>query len=158
LFGSRYKKEKIMNTKNLVIASLAGGLISLVLVNTPFVNLINMLVCAGFWVGPIFAVWLYRRLGGTLTLRDAVITGVLAGAWHGLFGLVLSPLSLAGAGGLLNEVQPFMSGQDLANLETSLTGVGGMLFNLVGVMIDIAFGFIGGLIGGAIFGPRRATA
>jgi hypothetical protein len=50
-----------------------------------------------------------------------------------------------------------MSGQDLANLETSLTGVGGMLFNLVGVMIDMAFGFIGGLIGGAIFGPRRAT-
>src|SRR5512133_1392391 len=143
-----------MNTKNLVIASLAGGLISLVLVNTPFVNLINMLVCAGFWVGPIFAVWLYRRLGGTLTFRDAVLTGVLAGAWHGLFGLALSPLGLAGAGGLLNDVRPFMSGQDWANLETSLTGIGGMMFNLFGVVVDIVFGLVGGSIGGALFGLR----
>jgi hypothetical protein len=147
-----------MNTKHLLTASLVGGLVSLVLVNTPFVNLINLLICAGFWIGPIVAVWLYRRLDGTLTLRDALIAGVLAGAWHGLIGLVLSPLGLAGAGGLLNELRPFMSAQDLPDLETALTGVGGMLFNLVGVAIDIVFGFIGGLMGGAIFGPRRVTA
>jgi hypothetical protein len=147
-----------MNTKDLLTASLVGGLVSLVLVNAPFVNLINLLICAGFWIGPIVAVLLYRRLGGTLTLREAVITGLLAGAWHGLFGLVLSPLGLAGAGGLLNELRPFMSAQDLPDLETALTGMGGMLFNLVGVAIDIVFGFIGGLIGGAIFGPRRVTA
>ena len=147
-----------MNTKHLFTASLVGGLISIVLVNTPFVNLVNLLICAGFWVGPIVAVWFYRRLGGALTFREAVITGVLAGAWHGLFGLVLSPLGLAGAGGVLNELRPLVSAQDLPDIETTLTGVGGMLFNLVGVAIDVAFGFIGGLIGGAIFGPRRATA
>jgi hypothetical protein len=84
--------------------------------------------------------------------------GVLAGAWHGLFGLVLSLFGLAGAGGLLNELRPFMSPQDLPDLETALTGVGGFLFNLVGIVIDLAFGFLGGLIGGAIFGPRRVTA
>ncbi|HEY5574518.1 MAG TPA: hypothetical protein VIK64_15965, partial [Anaerolineales bacterium] len=75
-----------MNTKYLLAASLAGGLISTVLANTPYINLINLLVCAGFWIGPIVAVWLYRRLGGTLTLGQAVVTGMLAGAWHGLFG------------------------------------------------------------------------
>lgn len=147
-----------MNTKNLLTASLVGGLISIVLVNTPFVNLINLLLCAGFWVGPIFAVWLYRRMGGTLTLRQAVITGVLAAAWHALFGLLLSPLGLAGAGGVLNGLRPFMSAQDLPDIESALTGIGGLLFNLVGVLIDIAFGFVGGLIGGAIFGARRVTA
>ena len=147
-----------MNTKHLLLASLAGGLISLVLVNTPFVNLINLLVCAGYWVGPIVAVWLYRRLGGTLTLRQAIITGLLAGAWHGLIGVALSPLGLAGAGGVLNTVRPFMSAQDLPDIETALTGIGGMLFNLIGMAIDVAFGFVGGLIGGAIFGARRATA
>jgi hypothetical protein len=145
------KKEKLMNTKHLLVASLTGGLISIALVNTPFVNLINLLICAGFWIGPIVAVWLYRRLGGTLTLREAVIAGLLAGAWHGLLGLILSPLGLAGAGGLLSGLRPFMSAQDLPDLETALTGMSGMLFNLIGVLIDITFGFIGGLIGGAIF-------
>jgi len=147
-----------MNIKYLFTASLVGGLISIVLVNTPFVNLINLLVCAGFWIGPILAVWLYRCLGGTLTVGQAMLIGMLAGAWHGLIGLVLSPLGLAGAGGLLNEMRTLVPAQDWPDIETALTGVGGMLFNLVGVAIDIAFGFLGGLIGGSIFGPRRATA
>lgn len=147
-----------MNTKHLLAASLVGGLISLVLVNTPFVNLINILICAGFWIGPIAAVWLYKRLDGTLTLRQALAIGVLAGAWHGLLGLVLSPLGLAGAGGMLRELQPFASAQDLPDLEKALTGTGGILFNLVGAGIDLFFGFLGGLIGGAIFRDRRVTA
>ena len=147
-----------MNTKHLLTASLVGGLVSLVLVNTPFVNLINLLICAGFWIGPILAVWLYRRLNGVLTLREALITGLLAGAWHALFGLLLSPLEVAGAGGMLNELRPFMSPQDLPDVETALTGAGGLVFNLVGMLIDMAFGFIGGLIGGAIFRSRQLTA
>ena len=147
-----------MNTKHLLTASLVGGLISAVLANAPFVSLINLLLCAGFWIGPIVAVWLYRRLNGVLTLREAILTGILAGAWHGLFGLVLSPLGLTGAGGLMNELRPFMSAQDLPDLETALTGVSGMLFNLIGVVVDIVFGLVGGLIGGALFGPRRVTA
>jgi hypothetical protein len=147
-----------MNTRNLLAASLAGGLISLVLVNTPFVNLINLLLCAGYWIGPIAAVWLYRRLENTMTLKQAMLIGLLAGAWHALIGVALSPLGLAGAGGVLNALRPWVSAQDLPNLETALTGIGGMLFNLIGMVIDIAFGFLGGLIGGAILGTRRATA
>src|SRR5512134_2771575 len=117
------RRRNTMNTKHLLTASLVGGLISLVLVNTPFVNLINLLICAGFWVGPIVAVWLYRRLDGVVTLRQATVIGMLAGAWHGLFGLVLSLFGLAGASGMLNGLRPFMSAQDLPDLETALTGV-----------------------------------
>ena len=147
-----------MNTKHLLTASLVGGLISILLVNTPFVNLINLLICAGFWIGPIVAVWLYRRLDGRLTFREAVIAGLLAGAWHGVFGLALSPLGLAGAGGLLNAMRPLVSAQDLLDMETALTGVSGILFNLVGVAIDVVFGFLGGLIGAAIFRTDRKAA
>ncbi len=68
-----------MNAKYILAASLTGGLISTVLVNTPYVNLINLLVCAGFWIGPLVAVWLYHRLNSTLTLGQATIIGILAG-------------------------------------------------------------------------------
>jgi hypothetical protein len=146
-----------VNTKHLLAASLVGGLTSTVLVNTPFVSLINLLICAGFWIGPTVAVWLYRRLGATPAMGQAVIIGLLAGAWHGLFGLVLSTMGMAGAGSLLTELRPFVSAEDWPALESALTGVGGILFNLAGVAIDVVFGLIGGLIGGAVFGARRAS-
>jgi hypothetical protein len=146
-----------MNTKHLLAASLVGGLISLVLVNAPYFSLINLLICAGFWVGPIAAVWLYKRLTGSLTINQALVIGTLVGVCHGLFGLLLSPLGFAGAGGLLNELRPFMSAQDLPDLENSLAGVGGLMFNLVGVSVDIVFGFLGGLIGGTIFRSDRSA-
>jgi len=147
-----------MNTRHLLAASLAGGLISAVLVNTPFVSLINLLVCAGFWIGPIVAVWVYLRLAGKPTMGQAILIGVLAGGWHGLVGLVLSTLGMAGAGSLLNELRPLVPAADWPDVETALTGVGGFLFNLAGVAIDVVFGLVGGLIGGAIFGTRRPAA
>jgi hypothetical protein len=146
-----------MNARHVIAASLAGGLVSAVLVNTPFVSLINLLVCAGFWIGPILAVGLYRRLSGAPTMGQAVVLGLVAGLWHGVFGLVLSALGLAGAGSLLNELRPIVPSADLTDLETTLTGVGGLLFNLGGVAIDVVFGLVGGLIGGAIFGARRTA-
>ncbi len=147
-----------MNTKQLLTASLIGGLISTLLVNAPIVSWINLLICAGFWIGPIVAVWLYQRQAGSVTLSQAIAIGMLAGAWHALFGVLLSPLGLAGAGGLLREVQPLLSADDQGDALKALTGVNGVVFNLVGMMFDIIFGFIGGLIGGAIFWQRRVTA
>ncbi len=147
-----------MNAKYILAASLVGGLVSALLANTPYVNLINLLVCAGFWIGPLLAVWLYWRLGGPTTPSQAIVIGMLAGLWHGLFGLVLSPLGLAGAASLLNDLRPFVSAQDLPDVEMALTGIGGLLFNLVGVAVDVAFGFIGGLMGSAVLKARRVTA
>jgi hypothetical protein len=147
-----------MNAKHLFIASLVGGLVSTILVNTPFLNLINLLVCAGFWIGPIVAVWLYRRLASAPALGQALVIGLLAGAWHGLFGLLLSPFGLAGAGALLSGFRTLLHADNLADLESAFTGLGALLFNLIGVLIDLAFGLVGGLIGAVFFGARRATA
>ena len=147
-----------MNIRNLLIASLMGGLISLVLVNTPFLNLINLLACIGFWAGPIAAVWLYRRLSGELTLGEAAVIGMLAGAWHGLIGVLLSPLGLAGVQGLLQTAQIVVPAADTADLEPALSGLGTVLFNLIGVLFDVVFGLLGGMVGGLLFGRRRAGA
>ena len=87
-----------------------------------------------------------------------MLIGMLAGLWHGLFGVLLSPLGLAGAGGMLNGMQQIIPAQNLPDIETALTGVAGSIFNLVGMLIDVFFGFIGGLVGGAFFGERRAIA
>jgi hypothetical protein len=144
-----------MNTKNLLIASLAGGLISLVLVNTPYLDLVNVLACLGFWIGPVLAVWLYQRLTGGVTLGEAAVTGMLAGAWHGVLGILLSPLGLAGAGHLLNDFRGVVPAESLAGLEASLTGLGGVLVNLAGALIDVVFGLVGGMAGGLLFGGRR---
>lgn len=41
-----------MNTKNLLLAGLIGGLISTALSNIPIINFVNCLLCAGFWGEP----------------------------------------------------------------------------------------------------------
>ena len=43
-----------MKNKNLWIASLAGAGVSLLASNLPFINLINCLLCAGFWGSAVF--------------------------------------------------------------------------------------------------------
>jgi hypothetical protein len=139
-----------MNTKNLIIASLIGGLISIVLSNVPILNFVNCLLCAGFWAGPLFAAWFYKRQTGTVTLGQGAAIGALAGVWAGVFGLILAFFNLAGFGAMLQSYSQFMP-QDAANLDPSLFGAMGWLFNFVGVGFDIIVGTIGGLVGGAIF-------
>jgi hypothetical protein len=147
-----------MNTKNLLIAALVGGVVTEVLTNVPILNLLGCLLCLSFWIGPLLAVWLYRRLQGEVTLGQGTGIGTLAGVIAGLIGFLLSFANLAGMSSFVNGVRPFLSPQDLQNVDTALSGAVLMVFNLVGVGITILFGAIGGLIGGAIFKKRNPPA
>jgi hypothetical protein len=140
-----------MSTKNLLISSIAGAVINIVLVNTPFVNFVNVLLCVGFWGSAIFAVWLYKRLNGSLTLGHAVAIGGLTGLFAGLLGLILSFVGLAGAQGLINTYGRIFAADADPDLESALTGSWVVIFNLVGVAVNIIFGVIGGLLSGVIF-------
>lgn len=144
-----------MNTKNLLIVSLVGGLVSTALSNIPFLNLVNCLLCAGFWAGPLLAVWLYKRQTGRLSLGQAVIIGALAGVWAGVFGFVLSLFGFAGADALMKSYTQFMP----ADVEAPEPPPGwlGVLFNLAGVVVNIFFGALGGLAGGAIFKTKPSA-
>ena len=138
-----------MNTRNLLIASLVGGVASTILSNVPVLDLVNCLLCAGFWGGPLLAVWLYKRQTGTVSLGQAVAVGTVAGIWAGVFGFALSLAGLAGVAALMKSYAPFLPPE--AGVGSVPSGPASVLINLVGVGVNILFGAIGGLIGGAIF-------
>jgi hypothetical protein len=140
-----------MNAKNLILASLVGGAVSLVVVNVPVLNLVNLLLCIGFWGSSVLAVWLYQRMTGSVTLGQAVAIGTLAGFWAGLFGFLLSFVGLAGASALINSFQSFLP----ADASIQMPSGSELAFTLGGVCFDIVFGTIGGLVGGLIFRNRK---
>jgi hypothetical protein len=143
-----------MNTKNLWIAALGGAVLTTLVSNLPFIGFVNCLLCAGFWGSAIFAVWLYRRLNGTLTVGQGVRIGALTGLLAGVLGLILSLVGLAGAQGFLNGARQFLPA-DATQGMNDIPAWGGWIFNLLGVISNVGFGALGGWIGGAIFNPNR---
>lgn len=147
-----------MNTKNILIAGLVGGVITLALTNIPFVNLVNCLICAGFWVGPLFATWLYKRNTGSISTRDGVLVGVTAGVIAGVIGFLLSFIGAAGAAGIVNQVNALVPLED----RIDIGGVEGVLGNIIitcfGVIFDIVVGTLAGWVGSAIFKNKSQTS
>ena len=133
-----------MNAKNLWIAALSGAVVTTLLANVPVVDFINLLLCAGFWGSAVFAVWLYRRLNGNLTLGQGVGIGALTGLLAGVLGFSISFLGLAGLQGIVNEIKLFAGAENVGTIDFSLGEA--IAFNTVGVMINILFGAIGGVI------------
>ncbi|OGN91704.1 MAG: hypothetical protein A2Y88_02155 [Chloroflexi bacterium RBG_13_48_10] len=146
-----------MNTKNILIAGLVGAVITLLLTNIPFVNLINCLICAGFWVGPLFATWMYKRMSGTLSTKEGIWVGVTAGAIAGVIGFLLSFVGAAGFAGVINQLNAVMPPED----QIEMGGIEATLFNvvgtLIGVLFDIVVGFIAGYIGALLFKDKTQT-
>lgn len=143
-----------MNTRSLLITSLIGGLVTTALCNIPVLNLVNCLLCAGFWAGALLAVWLYRRSHGPLTLVQGALLGAVTGVWAGLIGFALSFFNLAGAGGLVDSVRGLVPPEALTDVEKILSGPTAILFNLMGVFTNIVLGTLGGVLGALIFKPR----
>ncbi len=140
-----------MNTKNILITGLIGAIITLALTNIPFVSLVNCLVCAGFWVGPLFAVWLYKRMSGTISTKEGVWVGVTAGVIAGVIGLLLSFVGAAGAAGIINQINSISSPADQIDMSGIGAKIGGFVITLIGVIFDIVVGAIGGWVGSIIF-------
>jgi hypothetical protein len=142
-----------MNTKNLWIAVLSGAVLTTLVSNLPFVGFINCLLCAGFWGSAIFAVWLYRRLSGELTVGEGVRIGALTGLCAGVLGFALSFLGLAGVQGFASGAEQFLPAETLGDVGISAGDA--LIFNVLGVLFNIIFGTVGGWIGAAIFRPKR---
>ena len=113
-----------MNTKNLIVSSLIGGAVIAAISNIPVINLINCLLCIGYWGGAILAVWLYK--------------------------FVVGLVSLAGIGAALSAVEQVLP-PDSLGLESGFIESMALLINVLMIFLAIFLGALGGLIGGAIF-------
>ncbi len=146
-----------MNTKNLLIASAIGAVVTTVLVSIPGLNVVLVcLVCLPLWGGPLLATWIYKRQNGTMPMNHAItvgiVTGVIAAVLSFLAGLVLGPATSAV---LLNLLQSYMPTGSAPLSPVSASPTVGSL--VIGVLMDVVFGLIGGLIGGSIFKEKTAT-
>jgi hypothetical protein len=145
-----------MNSRNLWIAAVSGAALTTLVSNLPFIGFINCLLCGGFWGSAIFAVWLYRRLNGSLTSSQAIKIGALTGLLAGLLGFALSFAGLAGAQGFLNSAREFLPADATQDMD-DIPAWGALVFNLLGVTFNVVFGVLGGWIGGALFDPNRKS-
>jgi hypothetical protein len=136
-----------VNNRSLVTASLVGGVLSTILSNTPGLSLINCILCMGFWIGPVLAVWLYRRQTGAVTMQQGIRIGAAAGAWAGLFGFLLSFTNVAGMEQAMETYSQFAP-DAAAQLED--LGPIQVLLSLFAIVFNILFGLLGGLIGGSL--------
>jgi hypothetical protein len=143
-----------MNDKNLWIACLSGALVTTLVSNVPFVDMVNFLCFAGFWGGAIFAVWLFRRLNGALTAPQSVRIGLLTGLLAGILGFTLSFLGVSGLQGTMNELGTVLPAEDMQDME-SIPLWGALVFNTCGVIFNVVFGMIGGWLGGLLFRSDR---
>lgn len=148
-----------MNARSLWIAALSGAVLTTLVSNLPYLGFVNCLVCAGFWGSAIFAVWLYQRLSGPVKTRQGVQLGALTGLLAGALGFALSFAGLAGLQGLMRDTENLLP-PDALQGANAIPAWGAIIFNLVGVVFNVAFGAIGGWIGAAILnrGPKIAQA
>jgi hypothetical protein len=143
-----------MSNKNLWISAISGAVLTTLVSNLPLVGFVNILCFAGFWGGAIFAVWLYRRLNSAMSFHQAILVGLLTGICAGSLGFGISFLGLAGFQGMSNELARLLPPEDLAGLNSApLSQV--LTFNFCGVLTNIFFGTLGGLLGGALFRTDR---
>jgi hypothetical protein len=73
-----------------------------------------------------------------------------------VLGFLLSFAGVAGLQGMINDLGPLMSPEDLQGLN-EVPAWGAMIFNLVGVILEVGFGALGGWIGGILLDPARKT-
>lgn len=143
-----------MNDKNLWIACLSGAVLTTLVSNVPFVDIVNILCFAGFWGGAIFAVWLFRQLTGTVSAPQSVRIGLLTGLLAGILGFALSFLGVSGLQGMMNELGGVLPAEDMQDVE-NIPLWGALVFNTCGVIFNVVFGMIGGWLGGLLFRSDR---
>ncbi len=145
-----------MNTKNLLIASAVGAVVTAALATIPGVNLLICVVCLPFWGGPLLAAWIYKRQNGTMTMNEAIGVGALTGFFAAVIAFIINlAIGPAASAAMLRLLEQYMPS---GGVPLDAVNTGPSVFSLlIGILIDVVFGVIGGLIGGSIFKDKTTT-
>ncbi len=146
-----------MNTKSLWTAVVSGAVLTTLFSNLPFLGFVNCVICAWFWAGGIFAVWLYRRLSGMPSMRQGLTIGALTGLLAGVLGFVLSFAGVSGLQGLMNDSEGLLPLDATSGMQ-DIPAWGAIVFNLLGVIFNLIFGTLGGWLGVTVFNRTRKPA
>lgn len=153
---------------SMLMPALYGGIIMAIIGVVPGLNLINCLCCAGVMLGGFMAVFFYKKElmpdMPQMTSSDGLQLGALAGVFGGVIGGLLSIIVIKTIGNVGGEMMiGFM--ESLRDkfppdaweqmVEGIREGEIGVLQLIMGLIIDVIFGLIGGLIGFQVFKPKQ---
>jgi len=153
---------------SMLLPALYGGIIMAVISAVPGLNLVNCLCCAGVLFGGFMAVFFYKKElmpdMPPMTSSDGVQLGALAGVFGGIIGSLLSVIIMqltdnVGGRMILNFMEGFrdkMPPEAWDNMEESIReGRVSPVQMIFGVIIDVIFGLLGGVIGYSVFKPKQ---
>jgi len=166
----------MQNKPTKFLASLYGGIVIATISSVPGLNLLNCLCCAGIMLGGLVAVFVYSREltpeAPPLSASDAVQLGALSGVIAAFLSLLLHLVVYALFGNVAERIiyELVHSILDATNvppetvqmfeeifheaLERGLTPFVVFLSLVQDLILFTLFGFLGGLIGYAIFKKR----
>ena len=161
------KEMKSAPPPSKLVPVLMGGVVIGFIGATPFLDFLNCFCCAGVIFGGFLAVVLYKdKLTPDmppLTSSDGVILGILAGLAGSVFEVFLQwvyyfafdTMSIEYLMNLFKEFDPEMT----ADFNEFISMINALYFSpfyyVILVNINIIFGLIGGLIGSAVYRPKR---
>ena len=148
--------------------ALYGGIIMAIISAVPGLNLLNCLCCAGVLLGGFMAVFFYKKElmpdMPPLASSDGIQLGALAGVFGGIVGSLLSIIIMRLIGNVSGEMilkfmesfrerMPAEAWDQMA--ESIREGRISALNMFFGIIIDVIFGLLGGLIGYSVFKSKQ---
>ena len=153
---------------SMLMPALYGGIIMGVISSIPVLSLVNCLCCAGVMFGGFMAVFFYKKelMPGMapLTSSDGLQLGALAGVFGGIVGALLTLVMLKVVGNvngqmIMNMLEGFRESIPSENWDQMQTDIlaeeVSALKLILGLVIDVIFGLLGGLIGYSILKPKQ---
>jgi len=145
-----------------LVPAVIGGAIMGVISAVPGLNMINCLCCAGVILGGFFAVYFYKKNLGDqeLIYSDGALLGALAGVFGALIGALLSAIIGVNFDQMFQQMMQYSDEipPEAIEMIENLQNNRGALFIMsaaMGLVIDVIFGVLGGILGVAILGKKK---